>query len=708
MQELQLYIESDRLDLFQDESVSLTQTIQNVKDIAKVFTSFSKTFSVPASKNNNKIFQHYYNFNIIGGFDARTKKAGRIELNTLPFKTGRIKLEGVTLKDNLAHTYRITFFGNTVELPDLLGDDLLGSLPFSEAEFNLTYSPSAVKTKLQTAAGSGASIITPLITHTQRLFYDTTSSAHNSLGNLYYHNSSGTNGVVWNQLKYALRLYEIIEQIEAKYTIANGYANNVEFSNDFFSTSNDSFYKLYMWLHRKSGSVEPTQQITTYQTLVVGYTGSPSRIVKGYSTITIPASLVTGTNRILLSTISTVTTSSDPYVVVLQLNGNAVFTSASTTGSAQFTPLPSLVANGVYSIVIEHEAAITFTSIEFEVDGEEGATNYTDTLTVSNLIANQVFDFQISAQIPEISIMSFLTGLFKMFSLVAYVNDSGVIVVRPLEATSGVSYSYYTSADVSGLDAPVDHNISGFADTTQREVDIALPYKEIIYAYESTGTFLAKQHNQLFGTNWGALRYIGGTATGGAGGVNYNASTETYKVIAPFEHMKYERLVNLNNGASTTIQWGWSVNENQQAFIGKPLIFYAVRRSTGVSATPIAYQEGTSTTSSVGTYWIPSNSLYLNPSTGKQNINFGLEINEYELSNSFTDTLFSVYHSEYIIDIFNQSRRLTKITSYLPLKIIYNLKLNDTFTINDNTYIINSITTNLQTGKSNMELLNKV
>ena len=55
MQELQLYIEGQRVDLFKDETVSLTQTIQNVKDVSKIFTSFSKTFSLPASKTNNKI-----------------------------------------------------------------------------------------------------------------------------------------------------------------------------------------------------------------------------------------------------------------------------------------------------------------------------------------------------------------------------------------------------------------------------------------------------------------------------------------------------------------------------------------------------------------------------------------------------------------------------------------------------------------------------
>ena len=99
MRRLQLYIENQRVDLFKDESVSLTQTIKNVKDIAKVFTEFTQTFSVPASSVNNKIFQHYYNFNIVEGFDARIKVDAKLELNDLPFKDGKIALQGVELKD---------------------------------------------------------------------------------------------------------------------------------------------------------------------------------------------------------------------------------------------------------------------------------------------------------------------------------------------------------------------------------------------------------------------------------------------------------------------------------------------------------------------------------------------------------------------------------------------------------------------------------
>lgn len=60
-----------RLDLFKDETISITDTIQDVRDIAKVFTQFSQSFSIPASKTNNKLFKHFYNADITDGFDAR-------------------------------------------------------------------------------------------------------------------------------------------------------------------------------------------------------------------------------------------------------------------------------------------------------------------------------------------------------------------------------------------------------------------------------------------------------------------------------------------------------------------------------------------------------------------------------------------------------------------------------------------------------------
>ena len=76
MLQLQVFFDGQQVELFKDESVVLTQSIQDIKDIQKVFIPFTQTFNVPASKNNNKIFKHFYNFNI-DGFDARKKNSFR-------------------------------------------------------------------------------------------------------------------------------------------------------------------------------------------------------------------------------------------------------------------------------------------------------------------------------------------------------------------------------------------------------------------------------------------------------------------------------------------------------------------------------------------------------------------------------------------------------------------------------------------------------
>ena len=254
MQKLQLYLGTDRIDLFGDETVSVTQTIQNVRDISKVFTDFSKTFSVPASKTNNLLFKHYYNFDIVGGFDALNKVAGKIELNSIPFKDGFIRLEGVDLKKNKAYAYRIN-------LKDLIGEDMLSALS-SLSIHNLIYSPSIVETKLAVQESSGDAILCPLITHTDRLFYNSVTHVAGS-GNVFYHTGGGSNehGVLWSQLKYAIRIDAIITAIQTQYGITFD-------STSFFNSSNDRYHHLFMWLHRKSGDVQPAVQLTQYSSEV--------------------------------------------------------------------------------------------------------------------------------------------------------------------------------------------------------------------------------------------------------------------------------------------------------------------------------------------------------------------------------------------------------------------------------------------------------
>ena len=672
MQNIQLYIEGQRVDMFDDETVSITDTIQNVKDIGKIFTAFSRTFSLPASKINNKIFKHYYNFDIVNGFDARTKKNSNIELNSLPFRDGKIKLEGVDLKDNKPHTYRITFFGSTVTLKDLLGEDTLASLE-SLIALNETYDATNVKNALE-ADPANNDIIVPLITHSERLFYNSHSSA-NQLGNLHFQNGKD-HGVLYSELKYAIRLHRIVEAIESKYGIT--------FSDDFFVNTNAPYYNLFMWLHRKKGDVENLSE--TFQSVMNGWT------VESYDTLTQTHAKSTTTIEIngeptqytSDTELRFFTTSPDTYSISLQKNGIEVLSFRNVSGNLVIDQ--SIQGKGDYTIYIEADTNITFTNIQwyFEYDRfGDGTQIVTKNYGTGSYTYLSEFVFDITQQIPPIKVIDFISGLFKTFNLTAYVEkNTDEIVVKTLNEFYNDGSSY---------------DISNFIDTTKSSVNISLPYREVNFQHEDTKTKLASFHSQKFGKVWGRENFTNSEKLDGG----------IYSIKTPFSQLKYERLIDNNNDNITDIQWGYFVDDNDESYFGKPLIFYPIRQTQS----SISFLNTLTDHVEVTEFNIPSNSVALESTTSSYNINFYQEFNEYATlsdpsDNGFTNTLFQAYYSEYIKGIFNPKNRITKVSAYLPMKILLNYTLADRFIIGDHQYKINSITTNFKNGKSEIELLN--
>ena len=277
--EVQLYISDTKVDLFQDETISITDSIQNISDISKVFTPFSKSFNLPASAVNNKLFKHYYNFNIQDGFDARFQVDARIEINQVPFRSGKIRLDGVSMKNNQPFAYKVVFFGEPSSLNDLFGSEDLSSLN-GLSTYDIDYSGgdflNAFKTGLQTTGSNATStanrnIVVPLILLENYYTYDTPST--NELHNVNF-------SVLQKDLKPAIKLKRIIEAIQTQYDISfnmtdihldefvlaedgsivvdeagnpvlqEGATTDVK---TFFGS--DMFDELYLWLHRENSPI---------------------------------------------------------------------------------------------------------------------------------------------------------------------------------------------------------------------------------------------------------------------------------------------------------------------------------------------------------------------------------------------------------------------------------------------------------------------
>ena len=700
MYTIQLFIKDNdgsdvRVDLFRDESVTITQTIQNIRDIGAIFTDFTRTFNIPASPNTNRLFKHYYNSdivsstnNLISDFDARSRKDARIELNHTPFKKGQIRLDGVLMKDNKPNSYKITFFGNTVKLSTVLRDLKLDALDLSA--FDTTYTETNIKNKLQSAIGD---LTVPIITHTRRLVYNSDSSGsyvgYTGIVDDIHKTAGDNKALSLKELKYALRVHKIIEAIEARFS-------EIKFSTDFFNTTNQPYHNLFMWLHRKEGDVGTDAQVTepfvqslnTFATGTFVPANNPSQIISSIvsdgTTLT-----VSGTDNLIFSISVTPSNNSINYSLSVSIDGEQKFNTQGTgVLSIEMTSLginPVEPGDYTFSISSTSSASVTFTyAVTMTTQGAlepEQVDEQTYSVSSASAIAfTQAQAFIISKEIPDIKIIDFLTGIFKMFNLTAFVEDDGTIKVQTLD-------SFYASG--------VSRNITDFVDINQSEINNSLPFKEIDLRYLGLQSFFADTHEKIFNLEWG-------TET-----INFSDVTQdgsVYKIELPFEHHKFQRLLDLNDTSgdtSTDIQFGWSVNIDQSPFVGKPVLFYPVRVTSG-TAIQLKDFSGSSD-GALTTYILPSNTLTL--ATNSQSIHFSTELSEYT-NETVLKNLFSEYYRTYISDVFDSKNRLTRVTAYLPANILLNLSLADRLEINQKSYKINSITTDMENGKSELELIN--
>ena len=773
MQIIELYIRDQRVDLFKDESVTITDTIKNVRDVKSVFTSFSQQFTLPANDVNNKIFQHYYNFDIINGFDARVRQSATIKLNTVDYKQGSLKLNSVDLKEGKAHAYKVVFFGSVVNLNELLGNDQLSDLLFienkasglttgyggsqcvdSSANFNATvslgdrientdtgafatvigvfntntlqldaniflnppenyqvylspiYNNTSVEEKLSINPNFAKnSLVVPLITHTKRTYYE--SNADTEDGNLWY-GGSNLHGISYTDVKFALRIDEIIKAIENTYRTANNYPQDVVFAGDFFSQSNLPYYRLYMWLNRNQGAVETSTSQASFQFNVSNWDGGEQTPGGSFQDsgvfgdgVNAYISPQNGALTSLELVINPNPQNTFDFTIVIFQDGVQLYSQASTSPTATMTIDYTTMGNslttatGTYQVQIQADGAANFLgcfwncSGNYQYDPQQGAPiqlNFFATIEAIPVVVPTEQIFSVNLQMPEMKVIDFLAELFKIFNLVSYINDNGQIQVETLD--DGTADSYYNKPDINTYD------ITEFIDTSTSAVDVALPFRSIAFQYEDLKTFLALKHGQLFNQEWGSVNWNEDTA-------NVRIDGQPYVVKTGFGHMKYERLFNITNSAPTSIQVGWSVNESQSAYKGKPVLFYPIRNGTS----SISWINNNAT-SPIFNYNIPSNSVNTSTSGagGSANINFGAMTNEYT-GTVFVDTLFQKYYFNYITNVFRQNARIVKFTAYLPLRITLNYKLNDIIIVGQSQYRINSIKTNLLTNKTELELI---
>ena len=656
-----------KLDLFDDEKINISSSIQNVQDISKVYTDFSQSFTVPASDNNNKIFEYFYQNDVDNKIDHNLRRFAYIEIGLVPFRSGKIQLEGSSVKNGKVQHYSITFYGDLVSLKDTFGNTKINQLDYSF--ISNPYSGTAVKDRI-TDTTTDYDVRYPLIASESYWSYGDGTSTDIAT-------SKGR--IDWRELFPAIKVSKIFEAIQNKYGLT--------FQSTFLQTQ--KFKKLFLWCkntdnldNKINGSELP---ITTYTQYVDYYgnaapqmyypVGDPSGIENVFllETENLQKTYVTATFTIDNPPIST-----DPQWVIyidVYADNKLVSTVKIDTTTSISSLLYKITSGGKYlylkirseqSINIKYTVAIErkynrFISGSYQlINGGYLIAKNTTGLALSSG-TNSIY-----ANMPDITVADFFSGILKEFNLTCYSVGVDTFQIEPLD-------NWYSKGAII--------DVTKYVDIDTISVDRLSLYKNISFNYQKSESFTNREFASS-GREWGDIS------------TNYPYDGGEYKVEVPFENLQFNKFSN------TQLQVGYCLTPSPdfKPYIPKPILLYY----NGATTSSIKYYNGT-TESTITNIALFGQDLSYNNQI--YSLNFSSDTSTW-YNTLIENSLFAVYYFGYLNNLFNTKNRLTKIKAFFPIGLITSLRLNDRLVIQDKRYIINSINSDITTGEVSLELIN--
>jgi hypothetical protein len=672
--------QAKRLELFNDEKISITSSISNVNDFGKVFTDFSQSFNIPASKVNNKILSHWYESSLENGFDHRKRYDAYIEVDTVLFKNGNIQLEKVNQKNGFIESYSVTFYGNLTQIKDIIQDDKLASLDFSV--YNHIWDAANVQARIESVTTTG-DIKYPLIGSKRKFYYQDVVHASEDV-------TTTAGAINWNELFPAIKVSNIFLKIKEKY--------GVEFTGSFLSE--EQFKKLYLYLKPSTelnflteplklnftstaGVAFPELNLST-DTLTTNFNYSTNpgnsnrikialRITPTSSYLLIPYTIYVYKNDILFTTLSNLVGVTNSLLddFLQRDTGNIVnkYTfSLSSASSFYFTPL--LTYQRLY---------INYSTFAYVY------LNSTATSSVQNTVAN----IQIGNYIPDMKIQDFLTGIVKAFNLMIIPKGNNVFDLSHLEM-------YYNAGKII--------DVTEYIYSKEMEIERPKLFKSVSLTYENSSNILNNAYKGIYNNEYGDLIYKP---------VLSNESN-SYDIKLPFENVLFERTVGTQFLTATII------DKDLKPYVPKPMLIYC----NGILPNALT-----------GTDRIQ----FKTPSTYIPLTNYNRFSNEFnnvptDLTYSYLMTmnfnneqspwynvlapqgLYYRHYKNYIENLYNLKTRIVKVKGFFPPSLLdskttnaygknLGIALNDRLIIRDKRYIINTYTIDITTGEANLELI---
>lgn len=133
-----IYDGQEMLDLFKDDDIPLKLSIDNFKNATEKVQSYSKDFSLPATKNNNKVFFNLFDVTVsvkdkVKTFNPLMQTKAKISEDGISIFEGFLKLNDINFVDG-EPVYNVHLYSDVISLADTLKERAFSDLDFTELE----------------------------------------------------------------------------------------------------------------------------------------------------------------------------------------------------------------------------------------------------------------------------------------------------------------------------------------------------------------------------------------------------------------------------------------------------------------------------------------------------------------------------------------------------------------------------------------------
>lgn len=665
MRQVQVYIEGNKIELFEDEQINVTSSVQNINDISKVFTDFSQSFTVPASTVNNEIFQHFYQTDVDGTIDHNIRRNAVIEIDLTTFRRGKIQIEKANVKNGQPENYQLTFYGEIRALKDLFGEDKLNQLDLSSLEF--AYTGTNIYNRIIDLA-TDYDVRYPLIASNRYWTY------HHGTEDI----TQSANAIQYDELFPAVKVSKLFEAIENDYglTFTGTFLTDPRFTNVFLYGKNTNEYSFIT----EAIDLDFSSKINNNS---IGWDVMSSQDAEDFvdlatNTINVQNFDIDVTSHSIGIALLTKSASGTVYIDVYQ-DGNLYQTLQSDVAPVALSPITFQNTSGLNTNItfkVRATASMNVTmAISYQILGlfEDNFGNYTYTnstcqvQTTTSVLSGNV---TMNATLPDMKVSDFFAGVLKEFNCTCVGTSENTFEILPLE-------DWYSQGAI------VD--ITEYTDIDSIDIERIKLYKKIAFKYQQSESFVNRNYFKISNVEYGNMEY------------QFAYDGDEYTIEVPFENLLFTRSIdNANNYAIL----GYCLNESFNAYTPKPMLLYLYGESNDLSLHCIQFYDGTTHQGIDSFAQFGQDLTYQNE---KLSLNFGAD-NSVIHEETIQQGLYAEYYFPYLSNLFNLKNRLVNVKTNLPISLLTNLQLNDRLIIRDKRYIINEMKSNLTTGEVNFSL----